>query len=180
MSYFHKGNRMPLHRNTNTPPPQNGVFYGIYLPPGRTQRRIYDHFFVSVVSICTTLTEKSQSPSFTLSPTVLTIPHSFCALHSPSPHALYHTGAAAAAAGSFGWRQEEEGESPAPPRSDRNDDPVPPPPTAAEAGRGRGWGAFFFPRRGAHRRVAPRQRNSNGDDGGERRKIKRDNGHGGQ
>jgi len=45
--------------------------------------------------------------------------------------------------------------------------------------RGRGWGAAFFPRQGARRRVAPRQRNSDKDDGGERRKIERDNGHGG-
>jgi hypothetical protein len=66
------------------------------------------------------------------------VPHSFCALHSPSPIALHHAGGAATAAtaatGSFSWRQEEERESPAPPCSNHNNDPVSPPSAVAEAG----------------------------------------------
>ena len=54
-----------LYIGTPIPLPKKwGILW--YLSPPRsygTQRRIYDHFFVSVVSICTTVTEKSQSPS---------------------------------------------------------------------------------------------------------------------
>ena len=57
MSYFHKGNR----RNSDTPSKKLGCFDGVSLPPDRTQRRIYDLFFVRAFAICTTVTEKNQS-----------------------------------------------------------------------------------------------------------------------
>ena len=74
-----------------------------------------------------------------------------------------------------------------PPRRDRKDDLVPPPrPLRQRQARaldstrqGQGLGAAFFPRRAAHRCVAPqRQKNSNDDDRGGRRRHKCDNGCG--
>ncbi len=52
---------MPLHMMPNTPPPKLGYFMVFIHPPGRTQRHIYDHFVISVVSICTSVTAKKQS-----------------------------------------------------------------------------------------------------------------------
>ena len=61
MSYFHKGNRMPLHRNANTPPPKPGYFM-VFIYPQVVHSVVFTtNFFVSVVSICTTVTEKKTS-----------------------------------------------------------------------------------------------------------------------
>ena len=61
MSYFHKGNHMPLHRNTNTPPPKPGYFM-VFIYPQVVHSVVFTTiFFVSVVSICTTVTEKKTS-----------------------------------------------------------------------------------------------------------------------
>ena len=43
MSYFHKGNRMPLHRNANTPPPKPGYFMVLIYP--QVVHSVYDQFF---------------------------------------------------------------------------------------------------------------------------------------
>jgi hypothetical protein len=55
---------MPLHRNTNnTPPPKPGHFM-VFIYPQVVHSVVFTtNFFVSVVSICTTLTEKNQSHS---------------------------------------------------------------------------------------------------------------------
>jgi hypothetical protein len=61
MSYFHKGNHMPLHRNANTPPPKPGYFM-VFIYPQVVHSVVFTTiFFVSVVSICTTVTEKKTS-----------------------------------------------------------------------------------------------------------------------
>jgi hypothetical protein len=63
MSYFHKGNCMPLHRNANTPPPKPGYFM-VFIYPQVVHSVVFTtNFFVSVVLICTAVTEKNQSHS---------------------------------------------------------------------------------------------------------------------
>ena len=54
---------MPLHRNANTPPPKPGYFM-VFIYPQVVHSVVFTtNFFVSVVSICTTVTEKNQSHS---------------------------------------------------------------------------------------------------------------------
>ena len=59
---------MPLHRNANTPPQKTGYFM-VFIYPQVVHSVVFrTNFFVSVVSICTTVTEKSPV-TLTLSPT---------------------------------------------------------------------------------------------------------------
>ena len=52
---------MPLHRNANTPPPKPGYFM-VFIYPQVVHSVVFTTiFFVSVVSICTTVTEKKTS-----------------------------------------------------------------------------------------------------------------------
>ena len=59
MSYFHDGNLYDCTEELCHPSPKPGCFWSFFTPPGRTQRRIYDLFFVRVFLICTTVTAKS-------------------------------------------------------------------------------------------------------------------------
>ncbi len=59
MSYFHDGNLYDCAEELCHPSPKQGCFWSFFTPPGRTQRRIYDLFFVRVFLICTAVTAKS-------------------------------------------------------------------------------------------------------------------------
>ncbi len=53
-SYFREGRRMSAQRNFDTPPKNLGIFRVVTPRHGRTQRRIYDLFFVRGFLVCTT------------------------------------------------------------------------------------------------------------------------------
>ena len=109
MSYFHKGNRMPLHRNANTPPPKP-VYFMVFIYPQVVHSVVFTTiFFVSVVSICTTVTEKSPV-TLTLSPThpgLGFLPRSLSSYDTPPAAWLRRSGGGSlAAAAAERWRRQ--------------------------------------------------------------------------